>query len=217
MNNQQKQPFDPWTATEEEAVKEDQIRANIKENLLAERRRLEAGSDGWFELQYKLAPILIEAIRQRKAAIRIKKYREKADRLGELKLLAIMQEVMNFKLIAPDWLAGEFSRRLNPILLGQKADFQHWKTKSRVTARKSRAEGIPVRLFQIVEELRKQGFTTGKNDKNNVWKPAAKKIESEFDVNGYSPKSAYIDYYDILKMLPAEEREVKKKRGKLPK
>ncbi len=220
MNNQQKQPFDPWTATEEEAVKEDQIRAKIKENLSAERRKLETGSDGWFEIQYKLAPICIEAIRQRKAAIRIKKYREKADRLSELNLLAIMQEVMNFKLIAPDWLTLEFSRRLNPILLGEKVGFDGWSTGCSSVRLKRIASGLGIRLYEIVNELLAETdekgrprYTKSRLDvENNVWEPAAARIEEEFKgiqkKFSYSGGTARRDYKEIKDMI--EKTEIKK-------
>ncbi len=201
-----KLPFNPWTDTRDDAIAEDKRRKPIIKHLISALKKHVPGSEGWQELQYRLDPFRCSAEDQRAWAELIKQKISTDKPMPELELMHIIQNILAFGLVAPAWIRLRLAAALGPITCGEKKDFEHWKTGGSSAKRRKRFGGLQCQLFAIVirllnerTESGKRRYTTGKNDDTSVWEPAAKLIEREFDVSGYSKTSAYADYYDFIK------------------
>lgn len=115
MSKKENKPFDPWTATEEEAKAEEENRTQLRKVLSEELRKHELGSDKWHEVRQQLWSINHDAVTQYRVAKEALKMRQQNQ--NGYDLVSLIDRLSMMGLTLPYWLVYRFHDKITPIFV----------------------------------------------------------------------------------------------------
>ncbi len=149
-------PFDPWTATEEEAKLENKRRRKLKEELAVKLKSTEPGTEEWHVVNQQLETARYSAVSQRTIACQLKKFLRDVSTLNGMDLIEVVGMILKFALPAPTSLGVRFHEVANRVLIGELTSWDEAFGRPPLKGRADlfrRTHGVEHQIFLAVEEL----------------------------------------------------------------